>query len=70
MLFGISPEDSLAPVSQKIRELRQRSELVVALGGDNSITRPVMHGLGSLGGIGLITFDAHFDLRELEDSSA
>jgi formiminoglutamase len=67
MLFGISPEDALAPVSQRIRELKVRSDVVVALGGDNSITRPVMHGLGALDRLGLITFDAHFDLRELED---
>lgn len=67
MLFGISPEDALTPVSERIQELRARNDTIVALGGDNSITRPVMHGLGPLDRMGLVTFDAHFDLRELED---
>ncbi|WP_243230857.1 arginase family protein [Microbacterium sp. CIAB417] len=34
---------------------------VVALGGDNSVTYPVARGAGATG---LITFDAHFDLRD------
>ena len=67
MLFGISPEDALGPVSTRVAELRQRSDVVVVLGGDNSVTRPGVHGMGELGSMGLITFDAHFDLRELED---
>jgi len=38
----------------------------VFLGGDNSITRPGVHALGEpLEGVGLLTFDAHFDLRDL-----
>ena len=38
--------------------------LLFALGGDNSITYSVMHGLGDLAGMGLVTLDAHFDLRD------
>lgn len=34
---------------------------VIALGGDNSLTYPVARGAGATG---LITFDAHFDLRD------
>ncbi|MFN8167250.1 MAG: arginase family protein [Candidatus Nanopelagicales bacterium] len=43
-----------------------RARLVVALGGDNSITLPVALGAfgGSLGTAGLITLDAHYDLRD------
>lgn len=67
MLFGISPEDALEPVSKRIAELRRRADVVVVLGGDNSVTRPGLHGMGDLGTLGLITFDAHFDLRELDD---
>jgi arginase family enzyme len=41
---------------------------VVVLGGDNSVTRPGCHGLGvPLDRCGLLTFDAHFDLRGIED---
>ena len=35
--------------------------LIVAIGGDNSLTHPVAQGAGARG---LITIDAHFDLRD------
>lgn len=38
-----------------------RAKLVVALGGDNSATYAVAQGVGA---VGLITLDAHFDLRD------
>ena len=40
---------------------RARADLVNALGGDNSLTYPVAQGAGAAG---LITIDAHFDLRD------
>lgn len=45
----------------RVRELSQDSGLVIALGGDNSLTYPVARGAGA---DGLITIDAHFDLRD------
>ncbi|WP_336658715.1 arginase family protein [Leucobacter sp. USHLN153] len=49
-----------------VRELAARSELVVALGGDNALTVPAALGVfgDALGTAGLITFDAHHDLRD------
>ena len=38
-----------------------RPAFPIALGGDNSVTYPVARGAGATG---LITFDAHFDLRD------
>ena len=38
--------------------------LLFAIGGDNSITHSVMHGLLDLRRAGLVTLDAHFDLRD------
>jgi formiminoglutamase len=39
---------------------------VALLGGDNSITRPGCHGLSdAIESVGLLTLDAHFDLRDL-----
>lgn len=38
--------------------------LLFALGGDNSITYSVMHGLLDVRSAGLVTLDAHFDLRD------
>ncbi|MFL6240785.1 MAG: arginase family protein [Actinomycetes bacterium] len=44
----------------------QRAKLVFAIGGDNSITAQVMQGVmaDELGGAGLVTLDAHHDIRE------
>ncbi|MFD6818518.1 arginase family protein [Microbacterium sp. NPDC060132] len=50
-----------AEVIARVRELSEGAELVVALGGDNSLTYPVALGARATG---LITFDAHFDLRD------
>lgn len=44
--------------------------LPVSIGGDHSITCPIVKGLRSIDGnsrIGIIQFDTHFDLRSLED---
>lgn len=46
---------------ERVRELAGASDLVIALGGDNSLTYPVALGAEATG---LITFDAHFDLRD------
>jgi formiminoglutamase len=62
-----TPEEAFAPLSEKVRELKAGSDVVVILGGDNSVTRPGVQGAHELGGCGLITFDAHFDLREVEE---
>ncbi|WP_029144662.1 agmatinase family protein [Microbacterium luticocti] len=48
-------------VRARVRELAASTGLVVALGGDNSLTYPVAQ--GALAG-GLITLDAHYDLRD------
>lgn len=42
-------------------------ELTVFLGGDNAITRPLVSVLAdNLSGVGLLTFDAHHDVRTLD----
>lgn len=50
-----------ARVISRVRELVDTTDLVIALGGDNSLTYPVALGAEATG---LITFDAHFDLRD------
>lgn len=50
-----------ARVRARVAELTVASDLVIALGGDNSITHPVAQGAGAEA---LITLDAHFDLRD------
>ena len=46
---------------ERVRELAEQARLVIALGGDNSLTYPVARGARA---DGLITLDAHFDLRD------
>ena len=50
-----------AAVREAARRAAARSRLVVALGGDNSATYGVAQGVGATG---LITLDAHHDLRD------
>ena len=51
---------------QLAKKVSQNSKLSIALGGDNSITYAVMSGVfvEELESAGLITFDAHHDLRD------
>ena len=50
-----------ASVRSRVGQLRTRAEFVIALGGDNSATFAVAQGMDAAG---LITLDAHFDLRD------
>jgi len=52
-------------VKSAVQGLLGKHKLLVALGGDNSITYSVASGLWpDLSNVGLITFDAHLDLRD------
>lgn len=58
----VAEPDGAAGVDAVIALVRELlPALVIALGGDNSVTYPVAQGAGANG---LITFDAHFDLRD------
>jgi formiminoglutamase len=59
-------------VRAAIEPARERCELLVAIGGDNSITYSVLRGLsaGDLGDWGLVTIDAHHDLRDGETNGS
>ena len=59
-------EEGEARVFAKMDELRGKQDLLVALGGDNAITYSVGKGLWAdeIGKAGLITIDAHHDIRE------
>lgn len=53
-------------VRARVAQVAEDAELLIALGGDNSITYSVMHALfaRSLSTAGLVTIDAHHDLRD------
>lgn len=59
-----SPAECFGPIRNSVSALRAASDLTVIIGGNNAITRPGVHGVGDLSKIGLITFDAHFDMRD------
>jgi formiminoglutamase len=57
----------MRPVAGAVRQALEDADALVILGGDNSITRPGVHGAASsLSDCGLLTLDAHLDLRDLD----
>jgi formiminoglutamase len=56
-----SPDSDETSVITQIGKLKAETTLLLALGGDNSITYAGVKGTESTG---LITFDAHYDLRD------
>ncbi|HEX8482756.1 MAG TPA: arginase family protein [Allosphingosinicella sp.] len=61
---GVSPADGFAPIRDAAAAAVAQHRLTLLLGGNNAVTRPAAHALGlPLAKIGLITLDAHFDLR-------
>ena len=63
-LKGVSPADAFAPVRAAVAAQGARA-LTVLIGGNNAITRPGVQALG-LDRVGLLTLDAHFDLRDTD----
>jgi arginase family enzyme len=64
---GVSPADAFETIRSAVAAATKRHRLTLLLGGNNAITRPAAHGLNvPLEGIGLITLDAHFDMRETD----
>ena len=56
-----------SPLRAPSRNLASKHALVILLGGDNAITRPGVRGIdATLQGVGLLTLDAHFDLRDTD----
>jgi len=68
LVAGLTIEQATAPLSAAVRESSEAHALTLLVGGNNAITRPAVLGLGgSLDEIGLITLDAHFDMRDTRD---
>lgn len=67
--LGCEPSDTLKTfdkITEKAKELFSSGTVPIFLGGDHSITFPIMRGLGEVkqGKVGIIHMDAHFDNRE------
>ena len=62
---GADSNNGKKVIAKKVNGLLDKYGLLIALGGDNSITYTVTSGLfGDLSRVGLITLDAHHDLRD------
>lgn len=63
----VDPARALAPIRDAMASLVKRSKLTILIGGNNAVTRPAVHALApSLDRVGLLTLDAHFDLRDTD----
>lgn len=66
-LSGASAEEVFFRIVQGIKKAAANAVAVAILGGDNAITYPAMHALNlPFARCGLLTFDAHHDVRDLE----
>ena len=64
-LQGVSPAAGFEPIRRAVSAATAAHPLTLLLGGNNAVTRPAAHGLGlPLDRVGLITLDAHFDMRD------
>jgi arginase family enzyme len=67
-LAGLSIERATEPIRDAVRFSASLHALTLLVGGNNAVTRPGVLGLGlPLDRIGLVTLDAHFDMRETHE---
>ena len=65
---GLTIEQATGPIRDAVAASVAAHALTLLVGGNNAVTRPGVHGLGlPLDNVGLITLDAHFDMRDLSD---
>jgi len=63
----LPPATSRDAIVERLAPLVQKHPLTIVLGGNNAITRPCVHALDpTLKRAGVLTLDAHFDLRDTD----
>jgi arginase family enzyme len=66
-LAGLSIEDATGPIRDAVAASVEDHALTLLAGGNNAVTRPAVLALGEpLARVGLVTLDAHFDMRETD----
>ena len=66
-LGGLTIEEATPLIRDAVAASAEAHALTLLVGGNNAITRPALLGLGGeIEEIGLITLDAHFDMRDLD----
>jgi len=64
---ALSIEDATSVIRDKVAASVEAHALTLLVGGNNAVTRPGVLGLGlPLDKVGLITLDAHFDMRDTD----
>jgi arginase family enzyme len=64
-IAGLSIEEATPSIVAACKASVERHQLTLLVGGNNAVTRPGVHALGvPLEKVGLITLDAHFDMRD------
>lgn len=67
---GMTIEQATGPIRNAVTESIRKHDLTLLIGGNNAVTRPGVHGVAAALGlelheVGLITLDAHLDMRDL-----
>jgi arginase family enzyme len=65
-IAGLSIEEATPIIRDAVSTSARTHALTLLAGGNNAVTRPAVLALGDLSKIGLITLDAHFDMRDLD----
>ena len=70
-IAGLPIEQATPAIAAACKASVERHQLTLLIGGNNAITRPGLHGMAEALGlplekVGLITLDAHFDMRGTE----
>jgi formiminoglutamase len=65
-LEGLTIEEATPLIRDAVAASAEAHALTLLVGGNNAVTRPAVLGLGGeIAEVGLITLDAHFDMRDL-----
>jgi len=65
-ISGLRIEEATPTIRDAVAGSADRHALTLVAGGNNAVTRPAVLALGDLENVGLITLDAHFDMRDLD----
>jgi formiminoglutamase len=66
-IAGLTIEQATPSIREGVAASAKSHALTLIVGGNNAVTRPGVLGLDvELGDVGLITLDAHFDMRDLD----
>ena len=65
-ITGLSIEEATPVIRSAIALAVDSHALTLVVGGNNAVTRPALLALGDVRSVGLITLDAHLDMRDLD----